>query len=139
MSPQKQLSSIEAKRYLPENESVSQNRHLNFFAEHGANPTDYPFVKTFRAPMTAIESSANRRVLFQVSAKTSRRLLVRMRIDLYMPKAGRYAYTAMRRNAVVLSCVDQHQAEAVMVSLIRMAEALNGLELDSRDLVFEAL
>ena len=83
-----------------------------------------------------LRSSAEIRM---ISQDNGRRLLLRMRVDLYGTYCGKHSYRALRRSAVVLSCKDAKQAEAALVSIMELIMHLDGMELDNPLLVMERL
>jgi hypothetical protein len=129
---------LAAERYKPAPKSASFGRQHHYFTQHVPNELDYPFLKTFRASLDEVDVVANRKriILRELQGK---RVLLRMRVDLYGSVGGRNGYVSMRRTAIVLSAKDAKQAEAALVTLIRLTEKLNGMELDADDLRMEYL
>lgn len=99
---------------------------------------DYPNVKTFRSPMRDVDCVTNRRRML-VAESNGRRILLRMRVDLYGAYKGKARYATLHRTAVVISCKDTEQAEQTLVSIIQMTMNLSDLDLSNRSLRFESL
>jgi hypothetical protein len=127
-----------AVKKLPESKTTaSQRRHRAFF-EAQPGETAKPHLHCFFSRMTDLDIVDNRMRLIAVEAN-GRRVLLRVRADLYVPRKGRQGYYSMKKTATTLSCKDARQAEAALVSVVRMCMALDGLELDNPDLVMERL
>ena len=68
-----------------------------------------------------------------------KRVNMRVTIGLFGFFGGHYRYMTMNRAGVVLSCKDARQAEAALVTIMKLVESLDGLELQDPKLVMERL
>jgi hypothetical protein len=88
--------------------------------------------------MTDLDIVDNRRRMIAIE-ENGKRVLLRVRADLYVPRKGHQGYYSMKKTATMISCKDARQAEAALVSVVRMCTQLDGLELDNPELILERL
>jgi hypothetical protein len=127
-----------AERHRTPNPTESSSRHVSYFDQYAPSALEYKYIKTFRSPMRGVDVVANRMRMI-LKEKQGKRILLRVRVDLYGTFHGRAGYGCMKRAGIVLSAKDAKQAEAALVTLIRLTEKLNGMELDADDLRMEYL
>lgn len=99
---------------------------------------EFPKVKLFRAPMDDLSVVLNRRKLL-LRDQQGKRCIIRLQMNAYGQWKGRTGYQHLNRMGVVFTCVSARQAEAVLVSVMRMCMKIDGLELNNPDLIMEHL